>query len=145
MNDAPKPRLPQLELECLRVLWKRPGASVAQVRAALPRPLAYTTVMTVLERLSAKGVVQRRKQGRAYAYSPLLDQDAARQDAVARLLAGFFENDREALVSYIARFRGGEIPAKALHSASPRPAKKARAAAAAGRSFAPSHIDDSLL
>ena len=72
MSDAPKPRLPQLELECLRVLWKQPGASVAEVRAALQRPLAYTTVMTVLERLSAKGVVQRRKQGRAYAYSALL-------------------------------------------------------------------------
>ncbi|HVP42679.1 MAG TPA: BlaI/MecI/CopY family transcriptional regulator [Terriglobales bacterium] len=144
MNDAPKPRLPQLELECLCVLWKHPGASVAEVRAALERPLAYTTVMTVLERLSAKGVVLRRKQGRAYAYSPLLDQDAARQDAVARLLAGFFENDREALLSYIGRFRGRELPAKTARIAAPRPARKARAAAA-DRSFAPTHIDDSLL
>jgi predicted transcriptional regulator len=143
VNDAPKPRLPQLELECLRVLWKQPGASVAQVRAALERPLAYTTVMTVLERLNAKGVVQRRKQGRAYAYSPLLELDSARQDAVARLLAGFFENDREALLSYIARFRGRERPPRDTRAASPRPAKKARPAA--GRSFAPSHIDDSLL
>ncbi len=144
MNDAPKPRLPQLELECLRVLWKQPGASVAQVRAALERPLAYTTVMTVLERLSTKGVVQRRKQGRAYAYSALLDLDAARHDAVARLLSGFFENDREALLSYIARFRGRELSPKAALIATRRPAKKARGAAAAG-SFAPSHIDDSLL
>ena len=144
MSDAPKPRLPQLELECLRVLWKQPGASVAQVRAALERPLAYTTVLTVLDRLSAKGVVQRRKQGRAYAYSPLLDLETARRDAVARLLAGFFENDREALLSYIARFRGRELPQRAVPVPSHRPAKKARAAAA-GRSFAPSHIDDSLL
>ncbi len=127
----------------MRVLWKQPGASVAQVRAGLDRPLAYTTVMTVLERLSAKGVVQRRKQGRAYAYSALLDLDAARHDAVARLLAGFFENDREAMLSYIARFRGRELP-KTAPIAARRPAKKARAAAAAG-SFAPSHIDDSLL
>ena len=144
MSEASKPRLPQLELECMRVLWKQPGASVAQVRAGLQRPLAYTTVMTVLERLSAKGVVQRRKQGRAYAYSALLDLDAARQDAVSRLLAGFFENDREALQSYIARFRGRDLPAAPATPTSIRPAKKARAAAAA-RSFAPSHIDDSLL
>lgn len=138
MTDAPKPRLPQLELECMRVLWKQPGASVAQVRAALQRPLAYTTVMTVLERLSAKGVVARRKQGRAYSYAPLLDQDTARQEAVARLLAGFFENDREALLSYLSRSRVAPRRSPA------RPAKKARAAAAAG-GFAPSHIDDSLL
>ena len=144
MSDAPKPRLPQLELECMRVLWKHPGASVSEVRAGLERPLAYTTVMTVLDRLSAKGVVQRRKQGRAYAYSPLLDLDAARQDAVARLLAGFFENDREALLSYVARFRGREPSHRTTGSPAPRPVKKSRAAAASS-SFAPSHIDDSLL
>ena len=143
MSEASKPRLPQLELECMRVLWKQPGASVAQVRAGLQRPLAYTTVMTVLERLSAKGVVQRRKQGRAYAYSALLDLESARQEAVSRLLTGFFENDREALQSYIARFRGRGSVATSAPAASPRP-KQARAAAAA-RSFAPSHIDDSLL
>ncbi len=143
MSDVPKPRLPQLELECLRVLWKQPGASVAQVRAGLERPLAYTTVMTVLERLSAKGVVQRRKQGRAYAYSALLDRDAARHEAVARLLAGFFDGDRDALLSYLARLRGRELPPSAAPVPTRRPAKKARAAAAG--SFAPSHIDDSLL
>jgi len=143
VTDAPKARLPQLELECLRVLWKQPGASVAQVRAALERPLAYTTVMTVLDRLSAKGVVQRRKQGRAYAYSALLDLESARQDAVSRLLAGFFENDREALLSYIARFGAREASARTQRpAAAARAARKTRAAAAG---FAPSHIDDSLL
>lgn len=126
----------------MRVLWRQPGASVAQVRAALERPLAYTTVMTVLERLCAKGVVQRRKQGRAYSYSPLLEQETARQDAVARLLAGFFENDREALLNYVARFGGRELPLKTARASAPRP-RKTRAAAAG--SFAPSLIDDSLL
>jgi predicted transcriptional regulator len=144
VSDASKPRLPQLELECLRVLWKHPGASVAEVRAGLERPLAYTTVMTVLERLSAKGVVQRRKQGRAYAYSPLLDLDSARRDAVARLLDGFFENDREALLHYITGVAGRQLASKSARTATAQAAKKTRAAAA-GRSFAPSHIDDSLL
>lgn len=132
-------RLPQLELECMRALWKNPGANVAQVRAALERPLAYTTVMTVLERLSAKGAVERRKQGRSYCYRALLDLDTARHEAVARLLAGFFENDREALLGYIARLGGRQPSART----SARPARKARAAAAG--SFVPSHMDDSLL
>ena len=144
MSEAAERRLPQLELECLRVLWKQPGASVAQVRAGLERPLAYTTVMTVLERLSAKGVVQRRKQGRSYSYSPLLDLETARRQAVARLLAGFFENDREALLNHLARSRGRELSQRTPAAPAGPAAKKARAAAAA-RSFAPSHIDDSLL
>ena len=63
---------------------------------------------------------------------------------MTRLLAGFFENDREALLNYVARFHGRELRPNLRPTASPVPAKKARAAAA-GRSFAPSHIDDSLL
>ncbi len=144
MTAAAKTRLPQLELDCLRVLWKSPGASVAEVRAALGRPLAYTTVMTVLDRMSAKGVVERHKNGRAYSYRPLLDRESARQEAVARLLANLFENDREALASYVTRFRGRPLPPPPARTATRRPAKKARPAAAAG-TFAPSQIDDSLL
>jgi predicted transcriptional regulator len=134
-------RLPQLELDCLRVLWKTPAASVADVRAGLSRPLAYTTVMTVLERMAAKGVVDRRKLGRAYRYSPVLDKESAREEAVARLLQNLFENDREALVQYVARFGGRELSAAGRK----RPAAKARAAAATAGTFVPSHIDDSLL
>jgi BlaI family transcriptional regulator, penicillinase repressor len=137
--------LPQLELDCLRVLWKAPGASVADVRASLGRPLAYTTVMTVLDRMATKGVVDRRKQGRAYRYSPALDVDSARQEAVSRILRNLFENDREALMQYVARFRVRDTEAAPAARGSRRPAAKARSAAATAETFVPSHIDDSLL
>ena len=136
-----KTRLPQLEMDCLRVIWKNPGASVADVRAALGRPLAYTTVMTVLDRMSVKGVVQRKKNGRAYVYSPVLDVDSARQEAVSRLLANLFENDREALIHYLSRFKRKEIAPEPARIRAP---KKARAAVSSA-TFVPSHIDDSLL
>lgn len=139
-----KSRLPQLELDCLRVLWKSPAATVAEVRAGLGRPLAYTTVMTVLERMANKGVVDRRKLGRAYRYSPVLDKESAREEAVARLLANLFENDREALAQYVARFRGRSIQSASERGVRRSPAK-ARAAAATAETFVPSHIDDSLL
>lgn len=142
MSPAPKSRLPQLELDCLRVLWKAPGASVADVRASLGRPLAYTTVMTVLDRMTAKGVVDRRKQGRAYRYTPVLDVDSARQEAVSRVLRTLFENDREALVQYVARFRARDVEAAPVGRL---PRARARAAAATAETFAPTHIDDSLL
>lgn len=44
--------------------------SVRDVAAALPRPLAYTTVMTTLDRLHRKGLLVRRKEGRAFLYAP---------------------------------------------------------------------------
>src|SRR5688500_7513401 len=128
-----KPRLPQLEIECMKVLWRTPEASVAQVRAALPRPLAYTTVMTVLDRMAAKGVVGRRKQGRAFLYSAALDRETARAAAVARLLENYFDGERRALASYL-----GQISPKAAPAANKPPVKKARSAAA-GASFSPAH------
>src|SRR5512146_885850 len=95
-------KLAQLEMECIKVLWRQPAASVAQVRAALARPLAYTTVMTVLERMSAKGVVARRKTGRAYLYSATLPREDARARAVQQLLADLFDNDPRALAQYLS-------------------------------------------
>ena len=90
-----------LEMECLKVLWIQAEASVAQVRAGLPRPLAYTTVMTVLDRMCAKGLVQRRKRGRAWSYSAGLDLETARAEAVRKLAANLFEADTRALVRYL--------------------------------------------
>ncbi len=91
----------QLEMDCLKVLWKQPEASVSEVRAGLPRPLAYTTVMTVLDRMCTKGLVTRRKRGRGYAYAAALDLESARAQAVRQLLANLFEQDPRALVRYL--------------------------------------------
>ena len=133
-------RLADLELDCLKVLWKYPGASVAQVRAGLPRPLAYTTVMTVLDRMSAKGLVERQKNGRAYLYTAALDQEAARRSAVSRLAAGFFDNDPAALARYASHLHAEELPP--APAAPPRRAPKPRQPAPA---VIRSYMDDSLL
>lgn len=95
-------RLPQLELDCMKVLWQAGDCSVAQVRAKLERPLAYTTVMTVMERMAAKGLVGRRKLGRAFVYCAQLELEVARWSAVRRLLANLFDNDRRSLLQYVA-------------------------------------------
>lgn len=89
-------------MECLKVLWSLSSASVSQVRERLPRPLAYTTVLTVLDRMSAKGLVRREKHGRAYLYSAALQREAARAQAVGQLLANLFERDPRALIDYLA-------------------------------------------
>jgi BlaI family transcriptional regulator, penicillinase repressor len=141
-----KGRLAELELECIKVLWKYPGASVAQVRAGLPRPLAYTTVMTVLDRMSAKGLVGRQKNGRAYLYTAALDLETARRSAVGRLAARFFDNDPAALARYASRLRMSKDTDEdeAVHAPVPQPRRRARPVARRPAVF-PSQIDDSLL
>ncbi len=100
---------PPLELECLKILWKLGEANVKDVRRGLTanRNLAYTTVMTVLERLAKKGGVERRKVGRSFVYAPVLSRDGLRRLAIKELVNSFFEGDEDALLNYL---RNGAVP-----------------------------------
>ncbi|MBK9696464.1 MAG: BlaI/MecI/CopY family transcriptional regulator [Propionibacteriaceae bacterium] len=65
--------LGELENVVMGILWAHPGPlAVREVhaRVGIERKLAYTTVMTVLDRLSKKGVVRRNLEGRAWLYTP---------------------------------------------------------------------------
>jgi predicted transcriptional regulator len=94
---------PPLELECLKVLWALGEGNVRDVREALTRSrnLAYTTVMTILDRLTRKGGVERRKVGRAFVYSPLLSRDVLRRLAVRELVEAFFDGNEDLLAAYL--------------------------------------------
>jgi predicted transcriptional regulator len=103
---------PALELEVLKVLWAQDEElTVAEVQEALKpdRTLAYTTVLTLLERLYRKSHVSRRKQGRGYAYRPLLDRDAALDLALDRLAKDFFGDSRELLLNYLQTTVRGDL------------------------------------
>ena len=58
-----------LELRVLEALWRRGEGTVREVCGDFPTA-AYTTLMTTMERLHRKGVLERRKSGRAFVYSP---------------------------------------------------------------------------
>ena len=100
---------PPLELACLKALWsleegnlKAEGNVKAVQRiVAQSRPLAYTTIMTVLDRLVRKGKLTRRKVGRAFVYSPETSRDSMRRAAVRELLDGFFDGSEAALLSFL--------------------------------------------
>ena len=59
----------RLEAEVMDIIWHQGECSVNEVSSKLSRPLAYTTVMTTLDRLFKKGVLERRKSDRAFIYS----------------------------------------------------------------------------
>ena len=94
---------PPLELECLKALWTLGEGNVKDVRRVLTgnRSLAYTTVMTVLDRLTRKGGVARRKVGRSFVYVPVLSRTNLRQLAVRDLVDRFFDGSEDALVDYL--------------------------------------------
>lgn len=92
---------PPLEIDCLKVLWTIGEANVKTVQQALGRDLAYTTVMTLLDRLARRGGAVRRKVGRGFVYTPVLTRDALRRVAVERLVGCFFDGSPDALIEYL--------------------------------------------
>ncbi|HEY8946682.1 MAG TPA: BlaI/MecI/CopY family transcriptional regulator [Polyangiaceae bacterium] len=82
--------LGSLETTVLDVLSRaREPLSVREVHELLcKRDLAYTTVLTVLDRLHEKGVVRREKRGRAFYYEPVVTSEQWRGQRAATLLAG---------------------------------------------------------
>jgi predicted transcriptional regulator len=95
--------LSRLELICLNVLWQKPKATVREVREALlpARPLAYTTVMTILGRMYAKKAVRRTKQGKTFHYEPVLEREEACEQALRSVLDFYFAGSIERLQDYL--------------------------------------------
>jgi predicted transcriptional regulator len=92
-GDYEKPaglsNLGHLEIAVMEILWKRGESNVHQVAQSLERPLAYTTVMTTLDRLYKKGLLERRKAERAYLYSARQSRQEWEHRAAADFVAGY--------------------------------------------------------
>ncbi|MGB0034920.1 MAG: BlaI/MecI/CopY family transcriptional regulator [Candidatus Acidiferrales bacterium] len=115
-DKPPAPRralldLAPLELDCMNTLWPMGEGTVREIRDRLAerRPRAYTTIMTIMDRLARKGIVERKKIGRAYMYRPNLTAEDARTQALGHVVEGFFGGSKEAL---IAQLRGIPIAAR---------------------------------
>jgi predicted transcriptional regulator len=87
--------LGQREREIMEVLWELGSASVQQVSERLSTALAYTTVMTTLDRLFKKGVLQRQKKDRAFIYSAVVTAREVEGQRAAGLIRRFFSDSSE--------------------------------------------------
>jgi len=89
-----------LEQRLLDLLWKQPGAvSVREVQAALDGELAYTTVMTTLDRLYKKGLLARQRDGRAFRYFARTSREAFAAGLLRRSLGRLLRGSPEPLLA----------------------------------------------
>ena len=104
---------PPLELVCLKALWSLGEGSVSDVRriVSLHKPLAYTTVLTLLDRLASKNIVARRKEGRAFVYAPQVSQDSVRRMAFREFLESYFDGSEDGLIEFLGEAQTGQAQA----------------------------------
>jgi predicted transcriptional regulator len=94
---------PPLEMACLNALWELGEGNVEEVRVCVSRarPLAYTTVLTLLDRLSRRGAVSRRKEGRGFRYQPAIERDKLRRLALGQFLDHHFNGSIDSLREFL--------------------------------------------
>jgi predicted transcriptional regulator len=78
-----------LERDVMDVLWRSEAVNVRDVQQRLPRSVAYTTVMTTLDRLFKKGFVDRTREGRAFRYTAVYSREQVEARVAAGLVSGF--------------------------------------------------------
>ena len=102
--------LGRLEFALMEILWARGECNVRDVVRELERPLAYTTVMTTLDRLFKKGLLERRMPERAFVYSARMTRQEWEIQRAENVVANFFAGphpSRELLVSSFLEAVGG--------------------------------------
>ena len=92
--------LTDLELDVMNIVWKHGSVTVRQIVEELRafRPLAYTTVQTVLTILTQKGFVGYIQRGRAYVYRAIVQPKGIREETVNAVVDKLFEGSHQSLI-----------------------------------------------
>ena len=97
--------LNRVELQIMRIIWKKEQATVRQVKNELDKkhPLAYTTVATMLNYLEQKGFLTYEAGERAYIYKPLVQREEVSQGMLLDLIDRLFDGSVELLMNTLAK------------------------------------------
>ncbi len=98
-----RPDLSDLQLAIIRVLWDKGEASATEVQLAMKRsrPLAITTVSTLLARLEKKGIVTHRSAGRTFVYRARVSELDMRRKAISGVIRNLFRGNPSEVVGQI--------------------------------------------
>lgn len=108
--------LTPLELDIMKAVWRRPPITVRSVQIEIRpgRQLAYTTVMTIMDRLYHKGFLHRTLLHRAHYYEPAIAYGTVRDEALEFLVSNFFGSKEK-----LQEFLNGdaiELPARVIEA-----------------------------
>jgi BlaI family transcriptional regulator, penicillinase repressor len=100
-------RLGRLELQIMNVVWDRTRATVHDVKEALShgRKPAYSTILTMMRKLEAKGYLEHDTEDRTYVYRATISRQAARHSMLGDLLDRVFNGSPSSLVSSLVEGR----------------------------------------
>ena len=87
-HEIAKFALGKLERQVMDEAWRRGVVSVREVYMAFDERMAYTTLMTTLDRLYKKGLLERRKEGRAFLYSPRVSREQLERGVAEDVIDG---------------------------------------------------------
>jgi predicted transcriptional regulator len=115
-TPAVPPELHELEAEIMEEVWRQGEATVKLVMEALNRgskpPRAYTTFMTVMRRLSDKGLLDRTRTGRQDTYVPRLSRERYQELRAAAQVQGLVDEFGDVALAHFARSLEGLDPAR---------------------------------
>jgi len=103
MRKRTEPKLGDLELQILNILWKRGPCSVRDVVEALPaeHKQLYTSVLTMMRIMHEKGYLDRREKGRAHIYSACLKEKNVKDGLLRNLINSAFRGSYESLLVHL--------------------------------------------
>jgi BlaI family transcriptional regulator, penicillinase repressor len=102
-NTTTKPGLGARELAVMKIVWRLEDASVREVYETLRkrRPVAYTTVMTMMGTLEAKGYLKKRVDGRAFRYRPARPEGRVITSLVREFVDRVFDGASRPLLAHL--------------------------------------------
>ncbi len=101
-RDVASQALGKLEQAVLNEVWRRDEVSVRDIYVAFGESIAYTTLMTTLDRLFKKKLLTRRKDGRAFVYLPAVSPDELEQGILDDVIDGLLGHGAEQVQPVLA-------------------------------------------
>ena len=101
-SDVVLPVLGKLEREMMQIIWQRGQVSVRDVHDELEGRIAYTTMMTTLDRLYKKGLLAREKDGRAFVYTPRVSPEEFERGIAQDVLDALIGRNEDAVEPVLA-------------------------------------------
>ncbi|MCL4513195.1 MAG: BlaI/MecI/CopY family transcriptional regulator [Candidatus Eremiobacteraeota bacterium] len=97
--------LGHLEAEIMEIVWKNKKATVKEMHRelSLKKELAYTTIMTVADRLYKKGFLKRTRSSASYVYEPVFSREQFQNSFIGKILKHLFADFKEPAISFFVK------------------------------------------